>query len=187
MRSQGIPDDFYERIKPRLYQRIGYELRLAYRILDIGCGSCELGRFLKRHYRQKVTGVDILARKFPKRQRQSQKAGYVQCVQGDASKLDFIENGSIDAVVSMWALHEMKKPGRALIEARRKLRPGGKFLIVDFPQHSLAKRLWAENYYTASQIGKMLMKADFQEVQSEMVEQRQVIWATGWRVASNSN
>lgn len=185
MRSRGIPDDFYERVKPHLYQRIGRELRLAHRILDIGCGSCELGRLLKRHYRQEVIGVDISAEKLPKRQRQSRKDGYVQCIRGDASKLDFLTNGSIDAVVSMWAFHEMKKPERALREAQRKLRPGGKILIVDFSRRSLAKRLWDENYYTASQIGKMLTKVGFQEVQARTVERRQVIWATGWRIASN--
>ncbi len=183
---KGIPKDFYARIKPRLYKRIGREIRLAYRILDIGCGSCELGRLLKKHYCQNVTGVDISAKKFPKRRRQSPKAGYMQCVRGDASKLDFLKNGSMDAVVSIWALHEIKKPAQALREVWRKLRPGGKILIVDFPRRSLAQRLWNENYYTVSQIKKILMKVGFQEVQASTVERGQVVWATGWRVASNS-
>ena len=185
MPSQCIPDDFYKKIKPRLYESIGRELRLAFRILDIGCGSCELGGFLKRRYHQQVTGVDISVEKLPTQRRQSRKDGYVRCIRGDASNLGFIENDSIDAVVSMWALHEMKKPEKALREARRKLRLGGKILIVDFPCRSLAKRLWDENYYTASQIKKMLMKVGFQEVQARTVEQKQVIWATGWRIASS--
>lgn len=185
MRNRGIPDDFYERIKPRLYERIGREIRLAYRILDMGCGRCELGKFLKRHYRQQVTGVDISAEKFPKRRSKSGKKGHMRCIRADASKLSFLENASIDAVVSMWALHEMKKPEKVLREARRKLRPGGKIVIVDFRHRSLAKRLWDENYYTVSQMGKILMKAGFQEVQARTMERRQVVWATGWRVASN--
>ena len=187
MQSQDIPDDFYKKIEPHLYQRIGSELRLAHRILDIGCGSCELDRFLERHYRQKITGVDILQENFPKPRRQSQKNSYVQCVKADASNLDFLENASVDAVVSMWALHEIEKPERVLREAQHKLRPGGKILIVDFPQCSLAKRLWNEDYYTASQIKKMLVKIGFKEVQARTVEQRQIIWATGWRAASNGN
>ena len=125
MRSKGIPDDFYKRIKLRLYESIGRELRLAFRILDIGCGSCELGGFLKRRYHQQVIGVDISAEKLPKRRSQSRKDGYVRCIRGDASKLDSLANGLIDAVVSMWALHEIKEPEKALKEARRKLRPGG--------------------------------------------------------------
>ena len=184
-RSRAIPDDFYDRIRPRLRERIGRELRLAYRVLDIGCGSCELGRFLERRYRQQVTGVDISTKTFPARLHRSRKAGYLRCVRGDASRLNFLGDGSIDAVVSMWALHEMKGPRGALKEARRKLRPGGKILIVDFPRRSLAQRLWDENYYTASEIGQMLVKAGFREVRARTMERRQIIWAEGWRGAAD--
>jgi len=30
-----LSDNFYDKIKPRLYQRVGKELRLAYRVLDL--------------------------------------------------------------------------------------------------------------------------------------------------------
>ena len=59
-------DNFYDKIKPCLHRRIGRELRLAYRVLDLGCGACELGRYLSETYSQKVTGVDIFADSFPK-------------------------------------------------------------------------------------------------------------------------
>lgn len=183
MPRQKIPDDFYDRIKPRLHEHAGRELRLAYRILDIGCGKCELGGFLNRRYRQQVTGVDILAEKFPKPPAKSSQKGYVRCIRADASKLHFLKSGSVDAVVSMWSLHEMKKPGNVLREVRRTLRPGGKILVIDFPQRSLAKRRWNENYYTLAQIKTMLIKAGFEEVRVRTVERRQVIWATGWRNA----
>jgi hypothetical protein len=45
----GLPDDFYERIKGRLHRRICRELRSAKRLLDIGCGACELDRFIAEH------------------------------------------------------------------------------------------------------------------------------------------
>jgi cyclopropane fatty-acyl-phospholipid synthase-like methyltransferase len=61
MSAMKLSDNFYDKIKPRLYQRVGKELRLAYRVLDLGCGACELARYLSETYGQKVTGVDISA------------------------------------------------------------------------------------------------------------------------------
>ena len=57
----------YEKIKPRLHRRIGRELRLAHRVLDLGCGSCELVRYLADAYEQQVTGVDISSGSFLRR------------------------------------------------------------------------------------------------------------------------
>jgi 2-polyprenyl-3-methyl-5-hydroxy-6-metoxy-1,4-benzoquinol methylase len=62
--KERIPDDFYDRIEPRLYRMIGQELRLAYRVLDIGCGGCELCDFLVQTYSQQVIGVDVSSEEF---------------------------------------------------------------------------------------------------------------------------
>ena len=40
MNKAGQTTNFYEKIKPRLEKRIGREVRLAKRILDLGCGVC---------------------------------------------------------------------------------------------------------------------------------------------------
>jgi len=180
-RSAGIPDDFYENIKPRLWRRIGRELRLAHRVLDLGCGGCELDRYLALTYRQRVTGVDISDGSFPGREASRTGRGRIQCIKANAARLDFLSDGTMDAVISMWALHEMEDPHAALGEARRVLRPGGKILIVDFPRGSLAQRLWNENYYSISETHRMLRHVGFEEVSVRTIERGQVIWATGHR------
>jgi len=73
MSPAKLSDNFYDKIKPRLYQRIGRELRLAYRVLDLGCGACELARHLSETYGQKVTGVDISANSFPNNRNTTKK------------------------------------------------------------------------------------------------------------------
>jgi len=73
MSDAKLSDSFYDKIKPRLYQRVGKELRLAYRVLDLGCGACELARYLSETYGQKVTGVDISADSFPNNRNMSPK------------------------------------------------------------------------------------------------------------------
>jgi len=170
----GLPDDFYERIEWRLHRRICRELRSAKRLLDIGCGSCELSRLLAEKNGGRVIGVDISDTAFPD---EKTRARGVQCRKGDAGNLEFLKDGSMDAVVSVYALHEVKNALNVLEEAHRVLRRGGRILIIDFPKASLAQRLWNEQYYTRSQVISMLRQAGFVDVESIAVFQSQLIWA----------
>jgi ubiquinone/menaquinone biosynthesis C-methylase UbiE len=180
MIQDTLSHEFYERVKPRLHQRIGRELRLAGRVLDLGCGACELVRYLGHVYGQHVTGVDISSASFPQQARSSRSAR-IRCVRKDATHLDFAANESMDAVVVMWALHEMKYAKRILREARRVLRPGGEILIIEFPRDSLAQRLWDEDYYSPEELAAMLDNAGYQETTVRLIERRQLIWARSFR------
>ncbi|MCD6287940.1 MAG: class I SAM-dependent methyltransferase, partial [Candidatus Hydrogenedentes bacterium] len=172
---------YYDRIKPRLHQRIGRELRVAYRVVDFGCGSCTLVQFLRDNYRQRVTGIDISDNDFPQHSRKRSRRRSRKCVKADAGNIGFIRDETIDAVVSMWALHEMEEPGRVLREAYRVLRPGGEILIVEFPRDSIAQQLWNEQYYSVKEIGDMLNQPGFIDVKAKTIERRQIIWATAFR------
>jgi len=176
-----LSDNFYDRIKPRLYQRVGRELRLAYRVLDLGCGACEFAQYLSQTYGQKVTGVDISANSFPNKHNITINNKYIRCFRKDAARLTFIRNETIDAAVIFWALHEMKKPRSILQETHRVLRPGGKVLVVEFPRNSLAQKLWNENYYTSKELADSLRKAGFEDVRAKRIEHKQILWVDGYR------
>jgi len=178
--TNTIPDNFYERIKPRLYRRIGREVRLARRVLDLGCGSCDLVRYLAGTYGQEIAGVDISDGSFPSQRHTSDGSRY-DCLKRDAAGLTFAQDGSADAVVSMWALHEMAGPETILREAHRVLRAGGEIFIVDFPRDSLAQRLWNENYFRPGQVKILLREAGFEEVHVRLIERGHVMWARGYR------
>jgi len=184
MPGKKLPENFYEKIKPRLHRRIGRELRLARHVLDLGCGSCELVRYLADTYHQKVTGVDISSGSFPKG-RHLNKGVRIRCIRKDAARLDFVRDGAIDAVVTMWALHEMKRPKAILAEAHRILRPGGEMLVVDFPRGSLAQRLWNENYYRPDDLEGFLAEAGLAEIRVRLIEQGQVMWGRACQTSYN--
>jgi len=175
-KNRELPDDFYERIKHRLYRRICRELRSARQVLDIGCGACELDRFIAEQNGAHVLGLDISDGKFPQEEFLSRR---VKCRKGNAGNIEFLENSSVDGIVSVYSLHEMDNALKALEEARRVLRPAGRILIVDFPKGSLAQRLWNEEYYARGQVESLLRKAGFADARASAIYQEQLIWAQG--------
>ena len=172
--------NLYEQIKPRLHRRIGRELRLARHVLDVGCGSCDLVGFLAETYHQEVTGVDIAGRGFPRR-RASAHGVRFRCLERDGTRLAFAADASADAVVMMWALHEMADAAGILVEARRVLRPGGEVLMVDFPRGSLAQRLWNEDYYRPGEVKRLLAEAGLTDIRVRLIEAGQVLWARAYQ------
>ena len=72
MFARKLPDDFYDRIKPRLYASIAGELRSARRVFDLGCGGCELVRRLVSTHNQGSAGLDTFAGGFPVARRTSE-------------------------------------------------------------------------------------------------------------------
>ena len=179
--AKDVPDDFYEKIHGQLFRRIGRELALAHRVLDLGCGNCDLVTFLRKVYQQRVTGVDVSDGNLPRHDDPSKSRAPMRCIKGNAAHLAFLRDGSVDAVVCTWALHEMDSRSDAVAEAYRVLRPGGKMLIVDFPNGSLAQRLWDEDYLTPSEVGTLLGEAGFVRVRARTIHNGQVIWAVGLR------
>jgi len=175
-----VPDTFYQTYRPRLERRIDREMRAAHRIVEVGCGNCQLATRLADTDGREVIGVDIRDANFP------QPPGRVphrRCVHADARHLDFLATGTIDAVVAVWALHELAAPMAVLREAKRTLRPGGELLIVDFPKGSLAQRLWNERYYTTTQVAQMLKRAGLARVEARRIARSQITWARGYRPA----
>jgi len=175
-------DGFCEEIRPRLYRRIARGLGGAGHVLDLGCGGCELARFLVSRYDKEVTGVDIADGSFPDpRQMEDRIRGRLTCVKADARRLEFPGDEAADAAVATWALHEMDRPREILEEVRRVLRAGGKLLIADFPRDSLARRLWNEDYYAPEEVSEILERAGCERVSARLIQQGQVIWAKGLR------
>jgi len=177
-----VPEDFYEQIEPMLYRRIAREVRDAARVLDLGCGGCELARLLASAPGKKVTGVDVDGDGFPDaRSVEPRVRRRLRCVKADARRLGFVRSASMDAAVSTWALHEMRRAPEVLAEVKRVLRKGGELLIVDFPHDSLAQRLWDEDYYTPQEVRELLKEAGYAHVSVRLIQRKQVIWARAFR------
>ena len=100
------------------------------RVLEIGLGS---GLNL-RHYGAAVTGIigvdpsaALLAKARETRTPAGQRAAIIE---GSAEALP-LDAASVDTIVTTWTLCSIPNVSRALLEARRVLRPGGQLLFVE--------------------------------------------------------
>jgi ubiquinone/menaquinone biosynthesis C-methylase UbiE len=180
----AFPSDFYDRVKPRLHQRIRRELQSARAVLDVGCGDCELVRLLNERRGQDAIGVDISDASFPDPAGFRKSTGEpreARCVKADATALGFLADSSVDAAVCMWALHEFRDAPASLREIRRVLRTDGELVLVEFPQESLARKLWNESYWTPAEIRALVRQNGFDSVHVKLIERRQIMWATAFK------
>jgi len=164
---------FYDSLENKIFRIILKKVKGKKNILDIGCGSCKLVFFLAREFKDvKVVGVDLHNWKFPdtvEKTREKKIANSVQCFKADASDLNFFQEKSFDAVVSVYSLHEFYTPQKALKEAFRVLNKEGKAIIADFIKGTLADKLWGERYYTSGEIKNMVEKAGFQNISFQLL------------------
>lgn len=177
-------DNFYDTIKNAVYARILAEVKDARHILDVGCGSCELAKFIAQRTHSRVTGIDISNVDFPtaRQKRRQGIAALVNCRKRNAENLNSFRARSIDAAVSTYALHEFQHPLLVLKEIHRILRPGAYVVIVDFPCHSLAEELWGERYFSVAQVKAFLTRAGFKDSQVNLIADDQLLLAKAYKI-----
>ena len=106
-------------------------------LLDLGTGTGRLLELLAPLYARAI-GVDASADMLAVARANLDRAGLsrAQVRLGDIQHLPFAKN-SFDVVTIHQVLHYLDEPERAIAEAARVLRPGGRLLIVDFAPHDL--------------------------------------------------
>ncbi len=111
-------------------QRIG-------NFLDLGTGTGRLLEVFADQYERGV-GLDASGDMLSVARANLENAGisHAQVRQGDIYALPVEPNMSELTVVHQ-VLHFLEEPGRAISEAARTLKPGGRLLIVDFASHEL--------------------------------------------------
>ena len=96
----------------------------------------------------------------------------VEFRQGDMEEIP-IGDAEVDLVFFSQSLHHALHPARALDEAWRILKPGGRIVILDLSRHRFeeARELYADEWlgFSASELEQMLAKPGFVQVQTSIV------------------
>ncbi|MFD6951892.1 SAM-dependent methyltransferase [Nocardiopsis sp. TSRI0078] len=105
------------------------ELRRV-RVLEVGCGAGQCGRWLRAQGVREVVGFDLSLRQLQHSRRIDEQTGHVlAAVQADAQRLPFAD-ASFDVVFSSFgAFPFVPSAEDALAEAARVLRPGGRLVF----------------------------------------------------------
>jgi len=100
---------------------------------DLGCGTGQLTAALAP-FVAKVVAVDASAAMLQAAKKRVQKLDNVDLRRGDLESLP-IDEARLDAATMMLVLHHVPEPERAVGEAARVLKPGGRLVIVDMQPH----------------------------------------------------
>jgi demethylmenaquinone methyltransferase / 2-methoxy-6-polyprenyl-1,4-benzoquinol methylase len=118
--------------------------------LDIGCGSGDYIELLLQAGASHVIGVDftkkmldLAAKRFDK----EISEGRVVLVQADAARMSLVQDGSVDIVTAGFALRNFANLPKALAEAYRVLKPGGKLVSLDLGKPFPLAIGWAARIY----------------------------------------
>ena len=105
-------------------------------LLDLGTGTGRMLELLGPHVGRAV-GVDGSPQMLSLARARLERAGLrnVHLRQGDLYALP-VERHAYDLAIVHQVLHYLDEPGRAIREAVRALRPGGRLLVVDFAPHA---------------------------------------------------
>lgn len=143
-------------------------------IADLGAGEGVFSLLLAQSARR-VIAVDSSAKMIEVGREQAQRHGVenVEFRLGDMEAIP-IGGAEVDLVFFSQSLHHALHPERALEEARRILRPGGRVVILDLARHRFeqARALYADEWlgFGEAELEAMLTRAGFTEVRTSVVD-----------------
>jgi ubiquinone/menaquinone biosynthesis C-methylase UbiE/DNA-binding MarR family transcriptional regulator len=146
-------------------------------IADLGAGEGTFSQLLARRAK-KVIAVDNSEKMVEYGAELARKHGVknLEYRQGDIEDVP-IRKASVDVAFFSQALHHARHPQRAVAEAWRILKPGGRIVVLDLMRHTYeqARELYADLWlgFTEVEVGRFLRQAGFSNVETSVVHREE--------------
>jgi len=143
-------------------------------VADLGAGEGAFALLLAQRAKQ-VIAVDSSAKMIEVGRELAQRHGVknIDYRLGDMEEVP-IGDAEADLVFFSQSLHHALHPERALAEAARILRPGGRIVILDLLKHRFeeARELYADEWlgFSEADLETMLQKAGFAHIETSVVD-----------------
>ena len=143
-------------------------------VADLGAGEGTLAQMLARQA-ERVIAVDLSPKmvEFGRDLAARHELQNLEYRLGDIEQPP-LDDASVDLAFLSQALHHAGSPEKALTEAFRILKPGGKLVVLDLLQHNFeeARELYADVWlgFGEGELATMLEKAGFTEVETAVVD-----------------
>lgn len=142
-------------------------------IADLGAGEGTFSQLLARRAK-KVIAVDNSEKMIEYGSDLARKHGItnLEYRKGDIEETP-IKDGEVDLAFFSQSLHHAQHPSRAVAEARRILKPGGRIVILDLLRHNYeeARELYADLWlgFTEVEVSRFLKDACFKNIETSVV------------------
>jgi ArsR family transcriptional regulator len=142
-------------------------------IADLGAGEGTFSQLLALRAK-KVIAVDNSEKmvEFASQLARKHKLRNLEFRVGDLESLP-IPDGEVDLAFFSQSLHHAQHPDKAVAEAARILKPGGRIAILDLQRHQFeeAREMYADVWlgFTEVELQKFLRKADFRRIYTAVV------------------
>jgi ArsR family transcriptional regulator len=166
-----VPGNSWEGLARALFQLLPPMV-----IADLGAGEGAFSLLLAERA-VRVIAVDTSARMIEVGREEAQRNAVknVEFRLGDMEEIP-IPDAEVDLVFFSQSLHHALHPARALDEAWRILKPGGRIVILDLSRHRFeeARELYADEWlgFSASELEQMLAKPGFVQGQTSIVHKQ---------------
>ena len=142
-------------------------------IADLGAGEGTFSQLLARRSK-KVIAVDNSEKMVEYGRELARKHGVknLEYRKGDLEEVP-IRDAAVDLAFFSQALHHAQHPQRAVAEASRILKPGGRIVVLDLLRHSYeeARELYADLWlgFTVVEVTRFLRQAGFKNIETSVV------------------
>jgi ubiquinone/menaquinone biosynthesis C-methylase UbiE/biotin operon repressor len=151
---------------------------LAEAMLKIGAGEGTLSQLIAQRAK-KVIAIDNSEKmvEFGQKLAKENKLPNLEYRLGDIESPP-IDDSSVDLAILSQALHHAESPAKALAEAHRILKPGGRLIVLDLLQHTFekARELYYDTWlgFPEVELAEMIAGVGFSDVETAIVDREEI-------------